>query len=187
MGKYFLAALSCLAALGIAAGACTTEEVGGDGGTGGTASGTTTDGGGGSGATGGTGGSGAAGGAGGTGGGGGFQLACDGDGFTPGMNAMMETLEGAGYAMDAMSGNDIFVYQAESTDVEPIDILFVETYPSAGGLDAPGTHVFTGETYADCVNCLLIFEGCVDDNGEQLCDRGYLAIEGTLEFTRAVV
>ena len=46
----------------------------------------------------------------------------------------------------------------------------------AGGAVGPGTYDLTGINYADCANCVLVFENC----NAQDCERRFYAESGTL-------
>lgn len=165
---------------GGAGGAGGTAGLGGASGTGGAGgTGGSTDAGGGSGGASGQGGSageggvagqGGASGEGGTGGAdaGPDLTGCDRIGFTGvEQNASRDT------ATDTTYFND------KSTTSMPFDGLQISFFHFMGGMEAPGNFTFTGENYADCANCAMMFTGCTS-NG---CSTKFLAESGTLNLT----
>jgi hypothetical protein len=76
-----------------------------------------------------------------------------------------------------ISGNTI--YTAQTNPTEPFDQLSLENYPSQGGLIRGGQWTFTGQNYANCGVCVLIYQNV---NGG-VPDKIFLAESGTLNLT----
>ncbi|TNF22857.1 MAG: hypothetical protein EP329_28170 [Deltaproteobacteria bacterium] len=107
---------------------------------------------------------------------GGTTTGCDYNGWTPNGSTSGQITAGA----EEGTWESLFI-DSYSDDVEiPFDLLGLEMYFEYGADDGPHTHTFTGENYADCGECLLIYAGC-DESFE--CSRTFLAKSGTLQVT----
>ncbi|MCA9517301.1 MAG: hypothetical protein KC635_20315, partial [Myxococcales bacterium] len=63
----------------------------------------------------------------------------------------------------------------------PYSLVSVELYYDFGAETGAQNITFTGENYADCGYCLLIYADCAADGSS--CDKTYLAQSGTLDIT----
>lgn len=120
---------------------------------------------GGSGGMGGTAAVGGMGGAGGTGGAGGAAATCDDPPFVA-------------VAQDAGPFGSGFVYLAQSTLGDPVDVF---TFEIAGGAPDVGTLTITADGYDTCQSCVLLHRGC--DGFLANCEKTLLARAGTLAIT----
>ncbi len=78
-----------------------------------------------------------------------------------------------------VTGYDVVVYGATTAET-PYDGLNLELYLGLGAPSEPGTHSFTGETYADCHTCLTLARACTTTSD---CAQDFLADSGTLTLT----
>jgi len=79
---------------------------------------------------------------------------------------------------DSESGFALF--QAYTSETEPIDALNIELYTGGqfeGAAIGPGTYSLDGSNYETCANCILIRTGCTQANG---CTKTFYADEGDL-------
>lgn len=84
-------------------------------------------------------------------------------------------------AQDASFAFGTLFFIAQSTLGAPVDTLNFELLSDAGGATTPGLYTLTGENYANCGNCVLIYQGC--DENLANCAKTYLAQSGSLNIT----
>lgn len=84
-------------------------------------------------------------------------------------------------AQDASFAFGTLFFIAQSTLGAPVDTLNFELLSDAGGATAPGIYTLTGENYANCGNCVLIYQGC--DENLANCQKTFLAQSGSLNIT----
>lgn len=174
-----------IGALTLAMAACTIDSTTvEDDGTGGSTSSTTASGSGGAGqggaATVGSGGSG-----GGEGGEGGGEAGGGGEGGGVACEPFTAGSTSASYSED----DDYLGLEAQTSDVEPYDVLDFELYFDFGASDElaayqPYTFGAEGfEGYDECVVCLRIFAGCVETVDAIECDHIFMPESGTVNLT----
>jgi len=73
------------------------------------------------------------------------------------------------------------LFIGQSTASSPVDTLNFELVADKGGATTAGTYTLTDDGYADCGNCVLVWQGC-DDNLDN-CQKTFLANAGTLTIT----
>jgi|GEM_PF-1742416 len=101
---------------------------------------------------------------------------CDHEGWLPNGSTSGQISAGA----EAGTYDTLFVDSYSDDSAVPFDLLGLEMYYDYGADDGPHSHTFTGENYAECAECLLIYAGCDDDFA---CQRTFLASSGTLQVT----
>ena len=101
---------------------------------------------------------------------------CDHQGWNPTGSTVAQISAGA----EAGTWDSLFVDSYSDDVAVPYDLLGLEFYFGFGADDGPHTLTFTGENYADCAECLLVYAGCDDAFA---CERVFLASSGTLSVT----
>jgi hypothetical protein len=82
---------------------------------------------------------------------------------------------------DAYQAQTDLVYEGLSSTAATTDIFSVQLYGGTtfGGATSTGQYTILDESYADCGNCILIYDDC----GSASCSKTFLATSGTMDIT----
>lgn len=101
---------------------------------------------------------------------------CTRTGWTPSGSMLGQLAEGE----TAGAYDTLFVDSYSDDEAVPYDLLGLELYFDMGADTGPHSFAFSGENYAECHTCLLVYAGCDDDFN---CTKTFLASAGRVEVT----